>query len=372
MLEALDMFLEKEIKKLSKNSNLKKLRKIIETLIEENTWDVSIKAVVKKLLEAEYSNDSIRIILSYFHQYGDVDIVFMVAVKYYVFDNLTLKKLFKILNISDLEVILKKSIDLSYNNNYHILANNLISYYEKDLDCQRYLELIEYTKDYQSDTKVDNKSIIRFLTYKKSQLMYADVPDWVNVEEGENISLVMSLNPGNDFKDINSVADKLIDKAKDYFYLEDNDSSDKVNEALMSYLKTSSLEESQNINHKANRIFGPSNRSVDKNCISNPGKDGPCRMLECLCLEIDTEAPELVVLKEWFYGKCDNFDCSKRIRDRSHAVRIPMEDGGWQGCFCSFSCMDKALYFRDKNMNFRIESMKLALHEDGIMDRTKT
>ena len=95
-------------------------------------------------------------------------------------------------------------------------------------------------------------------------------------------------------------------------------------------------------------------------------------MLECVCCETDENEPYEYIIDEWFTGKCDNFDCSKKIRNQSHAIRFPVSEGGWKGCFCSFYCMDKSILFRDKDTNFRIEAMKISLHEDGIMDRTKT
>lgn len=378
MLEALESFIEEKNDKLDKPQSIKKLKKITDTLIEENGWDNSIKATVNFLFEKDHEPLVFKIVLSTFHQYGDLDILFLVLIKYYILDPQTLQKLFKILNISDLEILLKKSIELSYNNNYHVLANNIISYYDNDLECNLYLELLEHAKEFQTKTKVDCSGIISFLTFKKSQYLYAPIPTWVSVEEGENLSLLLKVNPGDSYRDINSEVIKLVDKAKDYFYIEENDkevseeTSQEINKALLTYLNASSLIESPEASHKANRVFGPANRSIDKNCISNPGKDGPCRMLECLCLESEPDAPDEFKLCEWFKGKCENFDCSKKIRDRSHAVRIPMSSGGWMGCFCCFECMDKSLLFRDKDTNFRIESMKLALHEDGVMDRTKT
>ena len=378
MSESLNIYLEENNQNLSKAKNIKKLKKLVDETIETEGWDEAIKKTTKFLIEKDYEDNLFKIVLGQFHQYNDLDIVFLVLVKYYIMDNETLKRLFRTLNISDLEIVLKKSIELSYNNNYHVLANRIISYYDKDLSADGYIDLIAYAKDFQSDTKVDSDSIIKFLTFKKSQLFYAPVPDWVSVEEGENLSLLLTLNPGKDYEDINSEVEKLVKKSKDFFYIGEEDKLEKdsvgqkINDALMCYLSSSSLIESKEISHKANRVFGPANRSIDKNCISNPGREGPCRMLECLCLELDEDAPYDFTLEEWFTGKCDNFDCSKKIRDRSHAVRIPIEQGGWKGCFCCFECMDKSILFRDKDMNFRIEAMKLALHDDGIMDRTKT
>ena len=240
------------------------------------------------------------------------------------------------------------------------------------------MNLIDYTRDFQHQKEHDCRPIIDFFLFKKSQYVYAPVPDWVNIKDGENLSLLMTLNPGKNYEDVEHVVEKLVKKSKDFFYVEEGKDIDTgsvnltMEEALMNYLKTSSLEESSDIDHQANRVFGPVNRFPDKNCVSNPNKNGPCRMLECLCCELDGENDYNYVLYEWFTGSCDNYRCSKKIRNRSHCVRIPVEGGGWKGTFCSFDCMDSSLLFRNKDMNFRIEYMKNALHEDGIMDRTKT
>jgi hypothetical protein len=42
---------------------------------------------------------------------------------------------------------------------------------------------------------------------------------------------------------------------------------------------------------------------------------------------------------EWFTGRCDNQACLLYIRRKHYAVRMPMESGGWMGCFCSFGCI---------------------------------
>ncbi len=195
------------------------------------------------------------------------------------------------------------------------------------------------------------------------------------------MSLLMTVNPGLPAEDVEGAVEKIVKKAKDYFYItpeilkkDDEEDEDEegvtlkpeLNEALLHYLKSSSLEESEGINRTANRVFGPANRFEKKNCVSNPGREGPCRMLECVCRELDEDYPE-----EWFFEVCEDYYCKKKIRDRSHAVRIPIQGGGWKGCYCSFECLENNLQFKDKDMAYRLEAMKGSLSEDGIMDRTK-
>lgn len=367
LIELID---EKKIK-LSTNTGRNKLSKIIKEVIDSDGWDRTIKEIVKIFKIRNYDNLTIQIVLSYWHDLGDLDSIFVILVKYYLLSKEDQIWLFEKLELSDLETLLKKSIELKDNQNYHILANNLRSFYSYDLDGQQYLNILEYVKEFQEKTQYDCRSIINFYTFKKSQNILALVPDWVNIEEGENLSLLMTLNPGKNYEDVEHIVEKLAVKAKDFFYL-DGEINSGLEESLMNYLKVSSLEESKDVDHLVNRVFGPANRFSDKNCISNPNKNGPCRMLQCLCLESNFDDENVYSLNEWFTGICDNYSCSKRIKDRSHAIRIPVEGGGWKGCFCCFDCMDKSLLFKDKDMNFRIEYMKNALFEDGIMDRTQT
>lgn len=372
MFEQLIELVNEKKSKLNTNYVRNKISKLVNNAIEEHSWDNSIKIFIKDIKALNWDNLTIQVVLSYWHQYGDLDAIFCILVKYYLASKEDLKWLFEALELSDLETILRKSIEMNNNQNYHIMANSLISFYPEDLTGQDYLNMISYTKEFQEKTQIDCKGIINFFIFKKSQYIFAPIPKWVSIEEGENLSLLMTVNPGKSYEDVEHTVEKLVKKAKDFFYIGGVEKGVKseINDALMEYLKASSLEENPNIIHLANRVFGPANRSEGKNCVSNPNKNGPCRMLECLCKELDEEAQ--IMLPEWFFGTCDNYDCSKRIRDRSHCLRIPLEGGGWKGCFCSFECMDNSLPFRDVDTNFRIETLKDELFEDGIMDRTKT
>jgi hypothetical protein len=71
--------------------------------------------------------------------------------------------------------------------------------------------------------------------------------------------------------------------------------------------------------------------------------------------------------ENWFKGYCEN--CNYRIRRKYHAVRIPLQNGGWLGCFCSWYCAEQNLEEGDT-----IGEGLIALHEQkiekiGIIDR---
>lgn len=79
---------------------------------------------------------------------------------------------------------------------------------------------------------------------------------------------------------------------------------------------------------------------------------------------------------DWFTGSCQH--CHLRIRRRWHAVRRPMESGGWKGCFCSFLCLRKDLYEIETDMGFEnvavrvmIDAIEEQLTDLGIQDRVK-
>jgi hypothetical protein len=110
---------------------------------------------------------------------------------------------------------------------------------------------------------------------------------------------------------------------------------------------------------RKNRVWGPLNAG-DGACSNG----GLCRMLYCNCYR-DTE--EDVPDDAWFDGKCEW--CKVRLEDFSHAVRIPMEDGGWYGCFCSFKCASK---HEDVEYDeYRLSTAESIVSDFGIIDRTQ-
>jgi len=107
---------------------------------------------------------------------------------------------------------------------------------------------------------------------------------------------------------------------------------------------------------------------------------GGCRSLTCYENDnINKYTGEPKILKivklqafdkvNWFKGKCENPKCAKRIRKKHHAIRIPMEIGGFKGCYCSFPC---AWAMIDKGWITRTEVFKMhetLYYQLGIYDR---
>jgi hypothetical protein len=107
---------------------------------------------------------------------------------------------------------------------------------------------------------------------------------------------------------------------------------------------------------------------------------GGCRMMTCYENEnIDSETGEPIyenVIKgnhfkdlEWFTGQCNNWDCNKKIEKKHYAVRMPIETGGWMGCYCSFKCVKgdiEELNFTRLKLADNFEKMHVSV---GIYDR---
>ena len=72
MSEGLDKFLELEHGTLDKPKKHKKLKNIIENLIDEDGWDRAIKDTLKLLFDKKYSDEVFKIVLGKFHQYNDL------------------------------------------------------------------------------------------------------------------------------------------------------------------------------------------------------------------------------------------------------------------------------------------------------------
>lgn len=97
-------------------------------------------------------------------------------------------------------------------------------------------------------------------------------------------------------------------------------------------------------------LYGPANfiagiDLTDKEVMCN--RYGGCRMLTCIDFEDFEEYPiEDYEATDWFIGACQQ--CHLRIRHPWHALRLPLDHGGWVGCYCSEKCLRQ-------NINTEIE-----------------
>jgi len=124
------------------------------------------------------------------------------------------------------------------------------------------------------------------------------------------------------------------------------------------------------IDIQRNRVWGPPNAIKEVNCPTGGGAMGPCRMLSCNCRNDDEEEEsDLDDSTAWFTKSCDN--CLIHIPNLCYAIRFPVTDGGWIGCYCSFKCMISSpprTIFHD--VEIALDRVQEQIDSYGIMDRS--
>jgi len=134
------------------------------------------------------------------------------------------------------------------------------------------------------------------------------------------------------------------------------------------------------------QIYGPCNREygsdfTDETNICN--RFGGCRMFTCTEFEnieefednskYEDEIRESYGTLGWFTGNCDF--CLKKILKPCYAVRQPLFTGGWQGCYCSWTCVKNDLAQAANPHEFiraifdQIKYHQEILMKHGIQDR---
>jgi hypothetical protein len=113
-------------------------------------------------------------------------------------------------------------------------------------------------------------------------------------------------------------------------------------------------------------IEGPENNiyfeGETRRCLGTPPYrtvDG-CRMLTCICKaeNDDYEDYEDTEIKmSWFKSKCEN--CKIIIPHASYCIRLPLNSGGWVGCFCSDECAINTANEEIKNNQYIPEYRRL-------------
>lgn len=103
----------------------------------------------------------------------------------------------------------------------------------------------------------------------------------------------------------------------------------------------------------------PSDFDPDHLCC----KYGGCRMLICndchRYVEDEFDAPD-----EWFTGRCDY--CKREISHEHWAIREPLINGGWLGCYCGFQCLKKGA---TEDHPLQLELFRHLLEAFGVHDR---
>jgi hypothetical protein len=119
------------------------------------------------------------------------------------------------------------------------------------------------------------------------------------------------------------------------------------------------------------RILGPVNNLYNQSLDANDyicTKYGGCRMFTCICFDtIDPYDDSITQNYEWFLGYCQQ--CLNRIQNKFWAVRKPLVDGGWIGCFCSWDCVRESIDKPDIALREIINASEEQLIKIGIQER---
>lgn len=125
------------------------------------------------------------------------------------------------------------------------------------------------------------------------------------------------------------------------------------------------------------RILGPCNPQLDADLDLDHVcyRFGGCRMFTCVEFEHwDDFDPDIELGEpDWFTGNCDW--CTLKIPNRYYAVRRPLSRGGWQGCYCSITCLKEEVdetYSNDILGTELVKIVELQLNSYGIQDRKVT
>jgi len=287
------------------------------------------------------------------------------------------------------------------------IAEKLLSIFP-NISEEEWIQLSQLTENFE-DEEYENIQLRKFLLVQSNN--YATLPDWL-IEKENDLDIIHPDNLPDDIDHPLLLSDKrsveggypLLPNVEDAveMILEDfrklnigfteiEEEEDDINENIVKENLTvqyaiSTSEEKIAMLSNIIKIpsfddsaifqeYGPVNTSyscslvIDKNheCL----KYGGCRMLLCneypekdiFGEEIDLTAKK-VITTDWFKYKCNQ--CHKKIRTKNHTLRLPLYYGGWQGCYCSFQCLEK-------NVNNTITAlvvgrMKSQINSIGIND----
>jgi len=345
----------------------------------EETWADDVGNIVSTIYEKKFKEPEITTSLIKWDNEGDIDNVFLKLIRDMAVNKEELCYLADNLNsLSEIDILLYKILIIKEEGDYALIAKLLLKVLKTDLTSEQVENTLFRAREWHEMTEIYIEDAVNFLTALKGEKEFAPVPDWVSIQEGENLSLLKTTLPGEGYEASKIKNREFVAQAHDLFHelnqkgmVEGQGIGFSLDEALNSVL--SAYSEAENPEQSSSsRVFGPLNRFPDRDCVSNPYANGPCRMLECICRE-ESQPPdeELIELRynNWFNGKCQV--CYRKIKDLSHAVRFPHEGGGWSGCYCSIKCIKDDIGVIKEKINLRLNTMLFSLEDTGIMDRSK-
>jgi len=344
------------------------------------------------IYQERLDSDRSRCLLEPFDPEEDMDNIIICICREFVCDAEVAKYIKNLFNdLSDIITILTLAFYQKKGYHYSIIAGNILTCYDHvltndqiDILLQNLSMYVERTRDHTTE------DIYSFLKNRKTfDFESYEAPYWVSLDEGENISLLQTVSTGVDeegeesggfqkFLSENDFVFQMVPNGKgkkkeeEGYYIQNL--PERIQSSIDSFLRTSTQTESEEMNVKIglpNRVWGPTNKIKDRDCVSGPDGKGPCRMLQCECLGIGDsyETEDFVGELTWFHGKCDG--CGKHILDPSHALRFPYRQGGWKGCYCCWKCLtEKPPFYIREEESILLSIMKRTIDTFGIMNRS--
>ena len=329
---------------------------------------------IENLVSQKCNCEQIHSVLCAYDINGDVDNVVIFAIDNFLLSSDQLKYIIcNLKTLSSYMELLKKIIVYEGKLQTQLFIQKILQIYDVILSEDEINYLIKHAEDCEYSFGINLEDVKVYLNYYITSKTYAPKPSWVTRKEGENISLLETVDSGAPLGEIYQ-STKIRNMMKENSSLIkslsiNNKNIENIEESLISFLSTLSKTKDAKEVDQPSRLFGPPNAFEKRDCSTGPNGAGPCRMLECGCLT-DYEDDQT----DWFTGNCDQ--CNNIILNRSHAVRFPKEKGGWEGCFCCIDCIrDKYNIDEDNDVEnldhsmFRLQLLKNSLEKNGIMDR---
>lgn len=296
------------------SSKTDELKNYLKEAIAYNSKSIILSSYVKVLCRINvknkiFVNDTLKIFSD------DLDEVFLEYLSSREINEQSARYLSQTLGLSSIDTLLTKLGDMKTSVNIIIVANKIF-------------ELFPGTANIRGAINSASGQYKEFLKRMENRNTQIQKPDYVSLEIHENSSLLRK------------------------------DTEDDQQKIINDYLNT--FQDESNV--VWSRVWGPENYIKEKKCIGYDGKN--CRMLYCLCREIDEDD---IPHTEWFKGECDN--CYKFIPNISWAVRLPLAHGGFKGCYCCFECItDNNLL--DEEEKLMVANLENEIRTFGIMDRS--
>ncbi len=242
------------------------------------------------------------------------------------------------LMIHRFEEALKKYKDaLLEQDEYDELQLNLDLTIQKDT----WLRLLDNAK-----VRGRNDAVTVILNKLENNNKYAQIPSYMKKECPKAVEIDILNSKENaekmSFELINKKENPIPDEILNKFDEIVNDFSEQECISIVSF-----FDKNKKYTDDHDVLEGPLNSILYSNkelhiCLGAPKnrKFKGCRMLTCVCINDCIEKYEDLDVErlQWFKGKCDLKSCRQKIRKACYAFRLPLDAGGWVGCYCSSKC----------------------------------